>query len=69
MGAISAMGEKELGERNFGFDSEQRQEEKGIVAVWRLLEEVLPAIDTCTLRKVIREFSQKSTAEIWMISC
>ena len=33
IGGISPMGEKELGQRNFGFDSEQRQEDKGVVAL------------------------------------
>ena len=63
------MVEKELGERNFGIDSEQRQGEKGIVAVGGLPEELLPPIETLTLGKVIKEFSQKSTAELWMMNC
>ena len=35
------MVEKELGERNYGFDSEQQEEEKGIVSVCGLPEGLL----------------------------
>ena len=43
--------------------------EKGIVAIGGLPEELLPPIETLTLGKVSKEFSQKSTAELWMMNC